>query len=185
MKPDLIASIPMGKFTLPVAKRDHIQGLIDAPIVLLEYGDFECPVCGEIYPVIKAIQDRMGDELCFAYRHFPMSNVHPHSVHAAEAAEAAGAQGSFWEMHDVLYENQDALDDEDLAEYAAELGLDARRLVNEVLAGRYTARVREDFRYGVRGGVNGTPTFFINGEHYDGARGLDPLLAALTQQSTY
>jgi protein-disulfide isomerase len=112
-----------------------------------------------------------------------MTNVHPYAEQAAEAAEAAGAQGSFWEMHDVLFENQDALEVDDLAQYAVALGLDARRLVNEVLAGRYTARVREDFRYGVRGGVNGTPTFFINGERYDGARGLDPLLAALTHQA--
>jgi len=163
------------------AKRDHIQGPVDAPIALLEYGDYECSVCGEFYPVIKAIQDRLADELCFAYRHFPLSNMHPHSVHAAEAAEAAGAQGAFWEMHDVLFENQDALEDEDLAGYADALGLDSERLMNEVLAGVYAGRVKEDFRYGVRGGVNGTPTFFINGARYDGERGLEPLLEALRE----
>ena len=173
MKPEFITGIPAARFTLPVAGRDHIQGPIDAPIALLEYG--------EVYPVIKEIRRRMGDDLCFAYRHFPMTNVHPYAQHAAEAAEAAGAQGRFWQMHDVLFENQDALEDEDLARYAVELGLDARRLMTEVLGGAHTRRVREDFRSGVRGGVNGTPTFFINGERYDGARGLDPLLAALTQ----
>ena len=180
MKAEPITS-PAARFTLPIPKRDHIQGPIDAPIALLEYGDFECPVCGEVYPVIKAIQERLGDSLCFAFRHFPLTNVHPHAEHAAEAAEAAGEQGSFWEMHDVLFENQDALEDEDLARYAAALGLDVPRFMTEVLAGKYAWRVREDFKSGVRGGVNGTPTFFINGVRYDGARGLDPLLAALTQ----
>ena len=174
-------SIPTSKLGLPVAKRDHTQGPIDAPIALVEYGDYECPYCGEAYPVVKAIQERLGDSLCFAFRNFPLVNAHPHAQHAAEAAEAAGAQGKFWEMHDLLFENQDALDDEDLAQYAAALGLDARRLIAEVLAGAHTARVREDFRSGARGRVNGTPTFFVNGARYDGASGVDALLAALTQ----
>jgi len=174
-------TIPVSKLTLPVAGRDHIQGPIEASIALVEYGDYECPFCGEVYPVVKAIQQRLGDNLCFAFRNFPLVNMHPHAEDAAQAAEAAGAQGSFWEMHDVLFENQDALDIEDLARYAAALSLDARRLVSEVRAGAHVARIREDFKSGVRGGVNGTPSFFINGERYDGARGLDPLLAALTQ----
>lgn len=178
------STIPLSKLTLPVAGRDHIQGPIEASIALVEYGDYECPVCGEVYPVVKAIQQRLGDNLCFAFRNFPLVNLHPHAEDAAEAAEAAGAQGGFWEMHDALFENQDALDIEDLARYAAALGLDARRLVSQVRAGAYAPRIREDFKSGVRGGVNGTPSFFINGERYDGARGLDPLLAALTQPSS-
>jgi protein-disulfide isomerase len=109
--------------------------------------------------------------------------MHPHAPHAAEAAEAAGTQGRFWEMHDKLFENQDALEDANLAEYAAALGLDARRVLAEVLDGTHGPRVREDFKSGVRGGVNGTPSFFINGARYDGGHGLDPLLAAITQQS--
>jgi len=177
------STIPVSKLTLPVAGRDHIQGPIEASIALVEYGDYECPFCGEVYPVVKAIQQRLGDNLCFAFRNFPLVNMHPHAEDAAEAAEAAGAQGSFWEMHDVLFENQDALDIEDLARYAAALRLDARRLVSEVQADAYAARIREDFKSGIRGGVNGTPSFFINGERYDGARGLDPLLAALTEPS--
>jgi len=177
------STIPVSKLTLPVAGRDHIQGPIEASIALVEYGDYECPFCGEVYPVVKAIQQRLGDNLCFAFRNFPLVKMHPHAEDAAEAAEAAGAQGSFWEMHDVLFENQDALDIEDLARYAAALRLDARRLVSEVQADAYAARIREDFKSGIRGGVNGTPSFFINGERYDGARGLDPLLAALTQPS--
>src|SRR5438477_1718566 len=109
-----------------IGGRDHIQGPIEAPIALLEYGDYECPYCGDAYLIIKAIQERLGDRLCFAFRNFPLVNAHPHAQHAAEAAEAAGAQGKFWEMHDLLFENQDALGDENLAQYATALGLDAR-----------------------------------------------------------
>ena len=139
------------------------------------------PYCGDAYPVVKEIQERLGDRLCFAFRNFPLVNAHPHAEHAAEAAEAAGTQGKFWEMHDTLFENQTALDDENLAQYAADLGLDAR-LINEVVAGAHAARVQEDFRSGARGGVNGTPTFFINGVRYDGAPYVDALLMALTQR---
>ena len=181
MKSDTISSIPKSKLTLPIGGRDHIQGPIEAPIALLEYGDYECPYCGDAYSVVKAIQERLGNRLCFAFRNFPLVNAHPHAEHAAEAAEAAGVQGKFWEMHDTLYENQTALDDEDLAQYAADLRLDARRLINEVVADAHVARVREDFRSGARGGVNGTPTFFINGVRYDGAPDVDTLFAALTQ----
>lgn len=173
--------IARAKLTLPDGNRDHIQGSLDAPIAFVEYGDYECPFCGEVYPVVEAIQRALGNRLCFAFRHFPLTNIHPHAEHAAEAAEAAGAQGRFWEMHDMLFENQDAPDDESLAQHAAALGLDEVRLIREVLAGAYARRVREDFMSGVRGGVNGTPTFFINGERYDGARGLEPFLAALTR----
>ena len=181
MKSDTISSIPKSKLTLPIGGRDHIQGPIEAPIALLEYGDYECPYCGDAYSVVKAIQERLGNRLCFAFRNFPLVNAHPHAEHAAEAAEAAGVQGKFWEMHDTLYENQTALDDEDLAQYAGDLRLDARRLINEVVADAHVARVREDFRSGARGGVNGTPTFFINGVRYDGAPDVDTLFAAITQ----
>jgi protein-disulfide isomerase len=177
-------TMPASKRLLPQASRDHIQGHIDAPSALVEYGDYECPYCGEAYPIIKAIQERLGDRLCFVFRNFPLVNVHPHAQHAAEAAEAAGVQGQFWEMHDLLFENQNALDDEDLAQYATALGLDGRRLIGEVVAGTYAGRVREDFRSGARGGVNGTPTFFINGVRYDGALSVNALLAALTQPNT-
>jgi protein-disulfide isomerase len=174
------SSIPSSSLTLPVAKRDHIQGPIDASIMLVEYGDYECPFCGEAYPIIKTILERLGDRLCFAFRNFPLVNSHPHAQHAAEAAEAAGAQGKFWEMHDMLFENQEALDDEDIAQYAATLGLDVRRLIDEVVTGVHSARVREDFRSGARGGVNGTPTLFINGVRHEGTS--DSLLAALMER---
>src|SRR6266705_4631646 len=173
-------SAPTSKsLTLPNAGRDHIHGPIDAPIALVEYGDYECPYCGQAYPIVKAIQEQLGDGLCFAFRNFPLANSHPHAEHAAEAAEAAGAQGKFWEMHDLLYENQEALDDENLAQYAEALGLNARRLISEVLSGAHMARVREDFQSGARGGVNGTPSFFINGVRHDGAPSFAALLAAL------
>jgi protein-disulfide isomerase len=121
--------------------------------------------------------------LLFAFRHFPLTNVHPHAEHAAETAEAAAAQGNFWEMHDLLFENQGALEDEDLAAYAIELGLDEKRLIREVTSSVYAPRIREDFKSGARGGVNGTPTFFINGERYDGEFNLKYLLNALTPQT--
>jgi protein-disulfide isomerase len=174
------ARIPL---TLPDPERDHISGSADGLIRLLEYGDYECPVCGEVQPILQEIQRRLGDDLLFGFRNFPLTNIHPHSEHAAESAEAAGAQGNFWGMHDVLFENQGALEDEDLATYAAELGLDETRLIREVTSDVYAPRIREDFKSGVRGGVNGTPTFFINGERYDGTLDLERLLNALTPQS--
>jgi protein-disulfide isomerase len=169
--------------TLPDAERDHVSGSANGSIKLLEYGDYECPFCGEAHAIVKEIQRRLGNDLLFAFRNFPLTNIHPHAEHAAEAAEAASAQGNFWGMHDLMFENQRALDDEDLAVNAAELGLDEKRLVREVISSVYAPRIREDFKSGVRGGVNGTPTFFINGERYDGTRDLKHLLNALTPQS--
>lgn len=171
------------KPTMPVVGQDHIQGPIDAPLALVEYGDYECPYCGDAYPVVKAIQERLGDRLCFAFRNFPLVTMHPHAKHAAEAAEAAGAQGRFWEMHDMLFENQDALDDANLAEYASALGLDVPRFTDEIRSGAHATRVKEDFRGGARNGVNGTPTFFVNGVRYDGEADASGLFAALTARA--
>ena len=166
---------------LPDPERDHVQGAIDAPIALLEYGDYECPFCAEVQPIVTEIQRRLGDDLCFAFRHFPLTNVHPHAEHAAEAAEAAGEQGAFWPMHETLFANQDTLDDESLVQYAAALGLDETRVLQEVISNTHAHRILEDFRSGIRAGVNGTPCFFINGQRYDGARALEPLLDAVSQ----
>ena len=174
-----MSTAPKSKLLLPQAGRDHIQGPIDASVALIEYGDYQCPYCGDAYPVVKAIQEHLGDQLCFVFRNFPLVNSHPQAEHAAEAAEAAAAQGKFWEMHDTLYENQEALDDDSLAHYAEDLGLDAERLIREMMAGTHQARVREDFQSGARGGVNGTPTFFINGVRHDGAPLFDDLFAAV------
>jgi protein-disulfide isomerase len=169
------------KLVLPVAERDHLQGAADAPLALVEYGDYECSYCGEAYPIIKAVQKQLGDRLCFAFRNFPLVHSHPHAEHAAEAAEAAGAQGKFWQMHDVLFENQGALEDEDLARYAAALGLDAGRLMDEIVAEAHLGRIREDVKNGAREGVNGTPTLFVNGVRFDEEPDVKTLVAALKQ----
>jgi len=165
--------------TLPVSERDHAQGPADAPVTLVEYGDYECPHCGRAYPIIKQVRRRLGARLRFVFRNFPLRESHAHAEHAAEAAEAAGAQGKFWEMHDRLFERQFALDDDYLVEYAADLGLDAARVARELAAGTHAPRVREDFRSGVTSGVNGTPTFFINGLRHDAPWEVEPLVAAL------
>jgi protein-disulfide isomerase len=158
-----------------------MQGPPDAPVTLVEYGDYECPYCGEAYPVVKALQERLGDQICFVFRNFPLAQAHPHAEEAAEAAEAAASQGKFWEMHDLLYENQDALEPEDLVKYARALRLELPRFVLEMREHVYKERVREDFRSGVRSGVNGTPTFFINGVRHDGPFDLRSLLGAIEE----
>ena len=151
-----------------VGPDDHSTGAADASITLLEYGDFECPHCGHAYPIVKEVLERLGTDICFVFRNFPLSESHPHAQHAAEASEAAAAQDEYWAMHDTLFENQDALEDADLAEYAEKLELDVDRFVEELETGAYEGDVREDFNSGVRSGVNGTPTFFVNGERFDG-----------------
>jgi len=159
----------------PVGPDDHTQGPIDAAIVLVEYGDFECPYCGEAYPELKAVQKAMGDSLCFAFRNFPLSNAHPHAERAAEFAEAAATIDRFWEMHDLLYENQRALDDRSLVGYATQLGFN-KTLIESALSGEFATRVRRAFTSGVRSGVNGTPSLFVNGRRYDGPRDADSLI---------
>ena len=168
--------------TLPVDEgRDHTQGPPSAPVTLVEYGDYECPYCGAAYPILKEVQERMGERLRFVFRNFPISTSHPHSEHAAEAAEAAAAQGRFWEMHDTLYENQNRLTDQDLHAYAVDLELDVQQFDRELAEQVYAGRVREDFMSGVRSGVNGTPTFYVNGARYDGSYELETLLGTLEQ----
>lgn len=157
-----------GRLTPRVGAEDHTAGPGDAPVTLVEYGDYECPYCGMAYPIVKRMQQRMGDRLRFAFRNFPLTESHPYAEHAAEAAEDAAAQGNFWGMHDTLYEHQRALDDVHLLRYATGLGLDARDMARALELGTFEPRVRQDFRSGVRSGVNGTPTFFINGERFDG-----------------
>jgi len=170
------------RLTLPVADdRDHVQGPADAAVTLLEYGDYECPFCGAAYPIVKHVQETMGERLRFVFRNFPITTAHPHAEQAAEAAEAAAAQGQFWPMHDLLYENQRHLETDDLIAYASRLGLDVPRFQRELADHVHAARVREDFMSGVRSGVNGTPTFYIDGERYEGSYDAEPLLDALKQ----
>jgi protein-disulfide isomerase len=166
--------------TLPVSEdRDHVQGAPDAAVTLLEYGDYECPYCGAAYPIVKQIQEAIGDGLRFVFRNFPITTAHPHAEQAAEAAEAAAAQGRFWPMHDLLYENQQRLEAEDLLAFAAQLGLDVDRFERELREHVHAPRVREDFMSGVRSGVNGTPTFYINGLRHDHSYDYDTMLGAL------
>src|SRR5260370_6657758 len=166
--------------TLPVTEgRDHIQGPADAAVTLVEYGDYECPYCGAAYPMIKEVQARMGDRLRFVFRNFPISTSHPHAEQAAEAAEAAAAQNQFWAMHDLLYENQQRLRDHDLHAYAERIGLDLERFDHELAEHIHAARVHEDFLSGVRSGVNGTPSFYINGARHDDSFDTETLLTAL------
>jgi len=169
----------VSRLTPPVSASDHASGPDDARVTLVEYGDYECPHCGRAYPIVQEVQRRMGRHLCFVFRNFPLAEMHPHAEHAAEAAEAAGAQGRFWEMHDRLYEHQEALGDPDLVRAAQGLGLDRIRFEKELATGVHVVRVRQDFRSGVRSGVNGTPTFFINGVRHDAAWDLETLLEAL------
>jgi len=169
----------MSRLTPSLGPRDHTQGSPRAIVQLVEYGDFECPHCGAAYPIVKAIQQAMGSKLVFAYRHFPLTRIHPHAEHAAEIAEAAGEHTKFWEMHDLLFEHQDAFEDEQLVVYAKTLGIDPAWATQALLDERFQPRVRADFASGVRSGVNGTPTFFINEFRYDG--GANTLLDALME----
>jgi len=165
-----------------VSSSDHAQGPADAPVTLVEYGDYQCPYCGEAYPVIKAVQGMFGDRLRFVFRNFPLSQAHRYAQLAAEAAEAAGAQGKFWEMHDALYENQDQLGQALFEVLVARLGLDAGRFEADLETHQFQSRVKHDFMGGVRSGVSGTPGFFINGNLYDQSWDKESLSAAIAQR---
>ncbi len=163
----------------PVNERDHTLGSPDAPVTLVEYGDYECPFCGEAHYVVKMLQQQLGERLCFVFRNFPLTSTHPHALIAAEAAEAADAQGRFWPMHDMLYEHQDALEVPDLIEYAARLGLDINSFEYDLRTHRFVDKIRADLRSGAISGVNGTPTFFINGYRHDGGYDFESLWTAV------
>ena len=168
----------------PVSDQDHIRGDPSAPVVLVEYGDFECPYCAEAYGVLKTLEARFGDRLCVVFRHFPLTQAHPHAAHAAEAAEAAGSCGRFWEMHDALFEHHTALEDADLVRYAEAIRVPANVITDAWTNGRYAARIRRDFLSGVRSGVNGTPSFFINDARYEGNYDVGSLSEAVEEELT-
>jgi NhaA family Na+:H+ antiporter len=159
----------------PVNNQDHAQGTEDAPVTFVEYGDYECPHCKQAHSIVLELQERLGDQIRYVFRNFPLTTVHPHAQLAAEAAEAAGAQGKFWEMHNTLFKNQNRLELEHLLQYAAELDLDVERFKQELEDHTYANRVREDFLSGVRSGANGTPSFFINSLRYDGPWDIESL----------
>jgi protein-disulfide isomerase len=166
--------------TVPIGPDDHVDGPSTAPVTLLEYGDYECPFCGAAYESIEQLRRILSDDVRFAYRHFPLTQIHPHAFAAAEAAEAAGAQGRFWEMHHMLFTHQDRLAPTDLNAYAREIGLDLGRFTRELSDQTYAAVVRGHFMSGVRSGVNGTPTFFVNGYRHNGGYDVPSLFGALT-----
>ena len=171
--------IGVARLVSPVGERDHVQGPASASVTLVEYGDYECPYCRAAVAIVEELQGVLPDDLRFVFRHFPLENLHPHARRAAEAAEAAASQGKFFEMHAALFEHQAALEEKDLLRYAAELGLDTARFNAELRADAHVDRVREDFLDGVRSGVRGTPTFYLDDVRYDGVVGVRQLIAAI------
>jgi protein-disulfide isomerase len=151
-----------------VNKTDHIQGNKNATVELVEFGDYQCPHCGAAYPVIKEIQETFGDQIKFIFRNFPLSEIHPAARPAAIAAEAAALQDKFWEMHDTIFENQNRLSSNFLLKLAENLSLDITQFNTDIESDSMNEKVDNDFESGVRSGVNGTPTFFVNGKRFDG-----------------
>jgi len=171
------------RLVVPVSERDHIQGPATAAVTLVQYGDYECPYTRQSTTVVRAIQPQLGDQLRFVFRNFPLTDIHPHALHAAFAAEAAAAQGKFWEMHDYIFHHQHTLEDSDLEQFAEAVGLDMQQFARDMAERPYINRIEEDLQSGIRSGVRGTPTFFINGVLYPGSWEQEPLLAAIEEAS--
>jgi len=167
---------------VPIISSDHIQGVPEAPLILVEYGDYECPHCGHAYPILKRVQKHFGKRLAFVFRNFPLNEMHPHAEIAAETAEFAAAHGRFWEMHDAIYENQADLGQPFLLGLANTLKLPVAELRGAWNDQAYAPRVRKDFMGGVRSGVNGTPALFINGQRHDGSFEFEDLVAVMEGQ---
>ncbi|HTY24626.1 MAG TPA: thioredoxin domain-containing protein [Desulfomonilaceae bacterium] len=168
--------------TQPVTGRDHVEGSADAPLTLVEYGDYQCPYCGAAYPIVKRLQKTLGKNLRFVFRNFPLTQAHPYALIAAEAAEAAALQGKFWEMHDLLFEQQTFFRPDVVSSWAQRIGLDLEKFGDDIKQGVAENHIKEDRQSGIRSGVNGTPTFFINGTRYDGSPDYNLLLAALESE---
>lgn len=167
---------------IPVTQADHYQGRLDAPVILVEYGDYECPYCGLAYPIIKRIQKHFGDKLCFIFRNFPIVDSHPHAKASAVTAEYAATEGKFWEIHDMLYENQTALELPDLLRYIKNIGLEKTGLEKAFENDHFEEKINTDFMGGIRSGVNGTPSFFINGSLHRNSFEYSVLLDAINLQ---
>jgi protein-disulfide isomerase len=172
----------MSTLTQPVSADDHVEGPADAPLTLVEYGDYQCPYCGAAYPVVKRLQKTLGRKLRFVFRNFPLTQAHPEALIAALAAEAAALQGKFWEMHDLLYEQQASLNADIIPRWADKIGLNLDIFGNDIKQGVVEKRIQADRQSGIRSGVNGTPTFFINGTRYDGSPDYESLLPALESE---
>ncbi|MGD0055754.1 MAG: thioredoxin domain-containing protein [Acidimicrobiales bacterium] len=162
------------RLTVPVGPDDHVEGDDGAEITLVEYGDYECPYCGQAYPIVKELQRVFGTSLRLVFRNMPLANVHPYAERAAEAAEAVALQGKFWPMHDLLFENQEDLEEHSLLRYAHEAGADSAEVASVLASGTTRRRINNDIESAVRSGVNGTPTFFVNAERYDGSWAYEP-----------
>lgn len=158
----------MTQLTPALSNNDHIYGSIEAVLELVEYGDYQCPYCGRAYPMVKSIQQKLGPNLRFVFRNFPLAKIHPQAISAAVATEAAAMQGKFWEMHDIIFENQNALNADDMFVYAKAIGLDLELFKEDIQRPDLLSKVDRDFESGMRSGVNRTPTFFVNGEKYEG-----------------
>ncbi len=167
----------------PVSERDHSQGPATAAVTLVQYGDYECPYTRQSTTIVRAIQQQLGDKLRFVFRNFPLTEIHPHALHSAETAEAAAAQGKFWEMHDYIFHHQHTLEDSDLEQFAIAVGLDMQQFARDMAERPYISRIEEDLQSGIRSGVRGTPTFFINGVLYPGSWEQEALLAAIEEAS--
>jgi protein-disulfide isomerase len=171
----------MSMLKVPVGNEDHIEGSLGSPVSFVEYGDYECPHCGSAYPIVKRVQRHFGKRLDFVFRNFPLTQIHRYAQAAAETAEFAASKGKFWAMHDLLFENQDRLGPELFAELASNLELDPAELQQALADGVFAARVRTDFTGGVRSGVNGTPTFFINGQRHNGPSDYESLVQKIDE----
>lgn len=169
----------MSNLKNPVTPTDHSQGPEDAPATLVEYGDYQCPHCGHAHSIVKRVQKHFGKQVRFVFRNFPLSQIHPEAEGAAETAEFAAAHGKFWEMHDLLFENQEQLSDSLFLQLAKKLKLPIDAMESALESGEFATRVGSDFSGGVRSGVNGTPTFFINGRRHDGPFEYPDLVAAI------
>ncbi len=170
---------PRIHLAIPVSERDHSQGPEIAPVTLVQYGDYECPYTRQSTRVVQAIQKQIGDQLRFVFRNFPLIEIHPHALHAALVAEAAAIQGKFWQMHDYIFHHQHTLGDADLAQFAEAVGLESQQYARDMAQQRSLPHIEEDLEGGERSGVQGTPTFFINGFMYRGSWEHEALLAAL------
>lgn len=172
----------MKQLVPPVNSHDHILRYANAPIELVEYGDYECPYCGRAYPIVKNIIEDLGRDIKFVFRNFPLTKIHPHAFMAAVATEAAGLQSKFWEMHDIIFEHQRNLDAENILILADRLNLDLERFKHDIQLQALIDKVETDFESGIRSGVNRTPTFFINGQKYDGESSNGELMEFLKQR---
>ncbi|MEH2163133.1 MAG: thioredoxin domain-containing protein [Nostoc sp.] len=170
------------KLLIPVSEHDHTQGGMDASVILVEYGDYQCLSCGEVNRMIQEIQQQIP--LCFVFRHFPRTHLHPQAQKAAEAAEAAAAQNKFWQMHNILFANQSALDNGHLLQYTYEIQLDIDRFLRDMTDYVHAKRVTQDIQGGIQSGVNSAPALFINSTRYRDAWDTEKLLNEIELQNT-